>query len=365
MTEPARREAAGKPSAGGRDDVPRSALAELTLARMRLFFREPGAVFWTFGFPLVLAIALGIAFRNRPPEPVSVAVESGPGAEADRAALDGPDIQARVQSPQAARAALRAGKADLVVVPATDASPLTYRYDETRPTSRLARLLVDDRLQRKAGRRDVTPVADERTSEPGARYIDFLIPGLVGLTLMSSSMWGIGYLIVEMRTRKLVKRLLATPMKRTDFLLSFVLMRALFVLLEVPVLFGFGWLAFGVRVTGSIGLLCGVSLLGALAFAGLGILVASRAENTQTVGGLMNLVMMPMFVGSGVFFSSGHFPDALQPFVRALPLTALNDALRAIVNEGAGPAEIARPCALLAGCGLVSFAIALRIFRWR
>jgi ABC-type multidrug transport system permease subunit len=340
----------------------RSALAELTLARTRLFFREPGAVFWTFGFPLVLAIALGIAFRNRPPEPVSVAIEAGPGAEAERAALDGPQVLAKVQSPEEAHAALRAGKVDLVVVPGM---PRIYRYDETRPPSRLARLVVDDRLQREAGRMDVTGVADEHVNEPGARYIDFLIPGLVGLTLMSSSMWGIGYLIVEMRTRKLVKRMIATPMRKSDFLLSFVVMRALFVLLEVPVLFGFGWLAFGVRVTGSMPLLLGVSLLGALSFAGLGILVASRAENTQTVGGLMNLVMMPMFVGSGVFFSASHFPDALQPVIRALPLTALNDALRAVVNEGASPAAIARPCALLAGCGVLSFAVALRVFRWR
>jgi ABC-type multidrug transport system permease subunit len=258
--------------------------------------------------------------------------------------------------------ALRAGKVALVVVPGP---PRTYRYDETRPESRMARLLVDDRLQRADGRLDPTAVVDERVTEPGARYIDFLVPGLVGLTLMSGSMWGIGYLIVEMRTKKLVKRMLATPMRRSDFLLSFVVVRALFVVLEVPVLFGFGWIAFGVRVTGSPWLLLGVSILGALSFAGLGLLVASRAQNTQTVGGLMNLVMMPMFVGSGVFFSAGKFPDALQPFVRALPLTALNDALRAVVNEGAGLAEIARPVGLLAGIGVVSFGLALWLFRWK
>ena len=147
-----------------------------------------------------------------------------------------------------ARPQLRAGKVALVVVPG---EPRTYRYDETRPEARLARLLVDDRLQRAEGRADPTRVADEHVTEPGARYIDFLVPGLVGLTLMSSSMWGIGYVIVEMRTKKLVKRMLATPMRRGDFLLSFVVMRALFVLVEVPVLFAFGWIAFGVRVTGS------------------------------------------------------------------------------------------------------------------
>jgi ABC-2 type transport system permease protein len=208
-------------------------------------------------------------------------------------------------------------------------------------------------------------VAEDRVTEPGARYIDFLVPGLLGMTLMSSSLWGIGYVIVELRAKKLVKRMLATPMRKADFLLSFVVMRAVFVIVEVPVLVAFGWIAFDVRVVGSVWLLLGLALLGALAFAGIGLLVASRAQNTQTVGGLVNLVMMPMLVGSGVFFSSANFPEAAQPVLRALPLTALNDALRAVVNEGAGAEAIARPVLVLAVWGVVSFAAALRLFRWR
>ena len=340
---------------------PRSALLELTITRFRLFYREPSAMFWTFGFPVILAVALGIAFRNRPPDPVHVAVQAGPGAEQTAAALASDLIKPTVQDETEARSALRAGKVALVVVPG-DAP--TYRYDETRPESRLARLLVDDRLQRAAGRTDPTRVVDERVTEPGARYIDFLIPGLVGLTLMSSSMWGIGYVIVELRTKKLVKRMLATPMRKGDFLLSFVLMRAVFVLIEVPVLIGFGWIAFGVRVTGSPLVLLGISLLGAFAFAGLGLLVASRAQNVQTVGGLMNLVMMPMFVGSGVFFSASNFPDSVQPLLRLLPLTALNDALRAVVNEGATVGTIASQLLVLGVCGVVSLAAAVKLFRW-
>ena len=340
----------------------RSALAELTLARFRLFFREPSAIFWTFGFPVVLAVALGVAFRNRPPEAVHVAIEAGPGAEKTLAALTSADVKATVEDAATARAELRVGKVSVVVVPG---DPRTYRYDETRPEARLARLLIDDRLQRAEGRGDATRVSDEHVTEPGARYIDFLVPGLLGMTLMSSSMWGIGYVIVEMRTKKLVKRMLATPMRKGDFLFSFVFMRALFVVIEAPVIIGFGWLAFGVRVTGSIPLLLGVSLLGALTFAGLGLLVSSRAENTQTVGGLMNLVMMPMFVGSGVFFSARNFPESVQPVLRVLPLTALNDALRAVVNEGAGVRAIGPQLAAMAVCGIVSFAGALRFFRWR
>jgi ABC-2 type transport system permease protein len=341
---------------------PRSALFELTLARFRLFFREPSAVFWTFGFPVILSVALGIAFRNRPPDPVRIAVESGPGADRTLKALASPQVRATVEDAATASKDLRTGKVVLVVVPG---EPRTYRYDEARPDGRLGRAVVDDLLQRADGRTDPTAVHDDRVTEVGARYIDFLIPGLVGLNLMSSSMWGIGYLIVEMRTKKLIKRMLATPMRRGDFLLSFVLMRALFVLIEVPVLFAFGWIAFGVRVAGSPLLLFALSLLGALTFAGLGLLVASRAQNTQTVGGLMNLVMMPMFICSGVFFSTSNFPDEMQPYLRALPLTALNDGLRAIANEGSGARDVGAATAVLAAWGILSFAAALKMFRWR
>jgi ABC-2 type transport system permease protein len=339
----------------------RSAILELTLTRFRMFFREPSAVFWTFGFPVLLSVALGAAFRNRPPEPAHVAIQAGPGAERTLAELTSNEVKAVVEPAEAARDDLRAGRVVLIVVPG---EPRTYRYDDTRPEARLARATVDDRLQRAAGRVDPTRSVDERVTEPGRRYIDFLIPGLIGLNLMSSSMWGIGYLIVDMRTRKLIRRMLATPMRRGDFLLSFVLMRALFVLLEVPVLLAFGWLVFGVRVTGSPVLILALSVLGALTFAGLGLLVASRAQNTQTVGGLMNLVMMPMFIGSGVFFSASNFPDRVQPVLRALPLTVLNDALRAVVNQGATLTQVATPMLVLGIWAAVSFAAALKLFRW-
>lgn len=341
---------------------PRSALLELTIARLRLFLREPGAVFWTFGFPILLSIALGIAFRNRAPEPVYVAIAAQPGAEHILAELGSPLVRARVEDAETAAKQLRSGKVALVIVPG---DPRTYRYDETRPQARLARMIVDDILQRAEGRADLVRVADERVTEVGARYIDFLIPGLVGFNLMSSSMWGIGYSIVDMRTKKLIKRLLATPMRRSDFLLSFIIVRALFVAVEVPLLFGFGWIAFGVRVVGSPFLLLGLCFLGAFSFAGLGLLVASRAQNTETVSGLMNLVIMPMSITSGVFFSTSNFPERIQPLLRALPLTALNDALRAVSNEGAGMFALGRPILVLAGCGLLSYVAALKMFRWQ
>ena len=340
----------------------RSPLFQLTLARVRGFFREPSAVFWTFAFPVLLTIALGIAFRSRPPEPVRTAVEAGPGAEAVREALSaGRDVTAEVLSPEAARTALRTGRVTVVVVPG---DPPTYRWDPTRPEARLARAVADDLLQRAAGRKDPLAPRDERVTEPGTRYVDFLVPGLVGMNVMSAGMWGIGWVIVEDRQKKLLRRMVATPMRRSHYLLAFVLVRLLFLVLEVPVLVGFGMIAFGVPLRGSVLALGVMAVLGALAFAGLGLLVASRAKNTQTASGLMNLVMMPMFVLSGVFFSADNFPALLQPAVRALPLTALNDALRAVMNEGAGLGTLLPEAALLAGVAAASFAAALKLFRW-
>jgi ABC-type multidrug transport system permease subunit len=340
-----------------------SPLWQLTLARWRSFYREPSTIFWAFVFPIVLAMALGIAFRNKPPEPVWAAVQRGDGAhEVFHALQASSDVKVELLDAEQAREALRTGKVSIVVVPGT---PRTYEFDPTRPESRLARAVVDDVLQRADGRQDPTAVRDAKVTEPGSRYIDFLVPGLLGLNLMSSGMWGIGYVIVEMRTRKLIKRLLATPMKKRDFLIAFGAMRGLFLLGELPLLIGFAWLAFHVGVRGSFALLLACATLGALTFAGLGLLTASRAQNTQTANGLINLVQMPMFLLSGVFFPAERFPDVLQPIIRALPLTALNDALRGVMIDGAGLHAVARPMLIVCAWGFGAFAVSLKLFRWR
>lgn len=340
-----------------------SPLWQLTLARWRTFYREPSALFWTFGFPLLLSLALGLAFRSKPPDPILVGVEAGPQALVVKEILErSADVEVSVMNEAAARAALRTGKVSIVIA---EASPRVYRFDPDRPESRLARVMVDDALQRAMGRRDATPVVDVTVTEPGSRYIDFLVPGLVGMGLMSSGLWGIGFVIVEMRTQKLVKRLIATPMRRADFLLSFIVMRAFFLVFEVPFLIGFGALVFAVPVRGSLALLVALSVVGSLSFAGIGLLLASRAKNTQTVAGLINLASLPMFIGSGVFFSTDRFPELLQPALRLLPLTALNDALRAVMLDGAALSEIAREATTLVAWGVASFALALPLFRWR
>lgn len=347
--------------------------------RWRIFAREPSAVFWTYGFPVVLALVLGIAFRNRPPEPVDVGIEASAEAEAWRAALvTNATVRVRWLTRKEAREALRVGKVSVVIgrgddtnsagaagpEPAT-ASPRSYRFDPTRPESRMARVIVDDALQRAEGRIDPTSIRDQLVTEPGSRYIDFLIPGLLGFNLMSSGLWGIGFVIVEMRVRKLIKRMMATPMSRIDFLFSFVLMRGIFLLGELPILLCFAHWAFQVPIRGSILLIVGLSALGSLMFAGMGLLIGSRAQNTHTVAGLVNMAIIPMMVTSGVFFSAARFPDAFQPIIRLLPLTALIDSIRSVMLDGAGLPSVASQIGIMLAWGLVSFVIALRLFRWQ
>ncbi len=346
-------------------------LYELTKSRVLEFVREPEALFWVFVFPVLMAVVLGIAFRNRPVEVARVAVEQGPpGAERLFDQLRrSPGVDARLLPPAEAEEALRKGRVDAIVVAsgtAPDGRPaVTYRFDATRPESLATRHAADEALQRAAGRTDVLATTEQPVTEPGARYVDFLIPGLVGLNLMGSGMWGIGYSVVVARTRKLLKRFAATPMRRSHYLLSFAFSRLLFLFLEVAAVVAFGWLVFGVKVRGSLLDVAVVSLLGALTFAGLGLLVAARPTTIEAVQGWMNVVMLPMWLLSGTFFSYERFPAVLHPALRALPLTALNDALRAVVNDGASLAARWSEMLVLLAWGLVSFVVALRIFRWQ
>ena len=333
--------------------------------RARLFYREPAAMFWTFGFPMILSVALGVAFRNQKPEPVRVAIEAGPAAAHVEQLLAGhPEIHADTLSAEDARQALRTGKIAVVVVGEQGAS-YTYRLDASRPESRLARVVVDDAIEQGEGRSDHATKRDELVTESGSRYIDFLIPGLIGIGLMSSGLWGVGYALTDMRSKKLLKRLAATPMKKGEFLFSFLLIRALFVIIEVPPLLLFARLVFDVRMNGSWLLLALVTISGALCFAGLGLLVSSRTSSSEVVQGLINFVSLPMYMCSGVFFSADRFSAWSQPMVRGLPLTALNDALRRIITDGATAPMIARELGIVLAWGVVSFAVALRLFRWR
>lgn len=342
----------------------RSPLAALTRARVLEFVREPEALFWVFVFPILMAVVLGFAFRDRPADKVAVGVAGSPTFRAlGGRSLAAPSLAVTVY-PTVAEGleALRTGKIALLV---ENAEPLAYHFDPTRPDARIARLEVDDAIQRAAGRRDPVVFRESEVHEKGSRYIDFLLPGILGLNLMGTGIWGIGFSIVNARLKKTLKVMVATPMRKSDFLLAQIGSRFVFLILELVLILAFGVVAFQVPIRGSLALLGATAIVGALAFAGMGLLVASRARTLEAANGLMNLVMVPMWLLSGVFFSSERFPRAAQPFIKALPLTALNDSLRAVMLEGKGLAAIAGGVAVLAAWGLVSFVVALKIFRWQ
>ncbi|HEX8170200.1 MAG TPA: ABC transporter permease [Thermoanaerobaculia bacterium] len=341
----------------------RHPLLELTIVRLKEFIRETEAVFWVFGFPLLLTVALGFAFREKPPDRIPIGVANGPLAQQRLAALKhSPVLLPRLYEPAAGREALRSGRISLLVE--GGAVPL-YRLDPTRPDARTARVETDDALQTAAGRRNVMSAREEHVTEQGSRYIDFLVPGLLGMNLMGTGMWGIGFSVVNARLKKLLKRLVATPMERSHYLISQFLSRLVFLVIEVAVVIAVAWIFFDVSVRGSVLVFALTCLVGAMAFGGLGLLIASRVRTIEAVSGLMNLIMMPMWICSGVFFSYDRFPDAIKPLIRALPLTALNDALRAVMNDAATVSAIAPQLANLTAWGVVSYLIGLRLFRWQ
>ena len=343
-----------------------SSLWQLVSVRFKEYTREPEALFWSFGFPILLAIGLGIAFRSRPADVMHVAVvNSGPRAASVASTLRGDHaLSVDLLAPDSAEAALRTGRIALLVQPGS-ADSIDFQYDDTRPDARTARLVVDDALQRGFGRRDIVPVGDRHVRERGSRYIDFVVPGLLGMTIMGGGIWGLGYSIVDQRRKNLLKRLVATPMSRSEYLASYVISRLVLLTIEVIVLLGFSVAFFDVPLRGTFGATAVIIIVSALAFGGLGLLIAARSKTIEGVSGLMNLSMLPMWILSGVFFSSENFPRAIQPFIKALPLTATNDALRANMLRGVElPAlwpQIAVLLAWMIGC----FVIALRIFRWR
>ena len=339
-------------------------LAELIRARLLEVAREPEAVFWVFVFPIGMALALGFAFRDKAPEPVAVGITGRAQTGVLRDALTRSSLlKPRLFSSVAeGRAALRTGKIALLV---ENGSPIVYWYDPTRPDSRLARFEVDNAVQQAAGRKDAAPVRDERVSEKGSRYIDFLLPGLLGLNLLSTSVWGIGYSIVNARIKKTLKLMIATPMRRSDYLLAQMLSRFVLLALEAAVILAFGMLVFQVPLRGSPGALLLLCALCGLSFAGLGLLCGSRVQTLEGVNGLINVILVPMWLFSGVFFSPERFPRAMHGPIQALPLTAANDALRAVMLEGKSLAALPSQLAILALWGVASYAVALKIFRWQ
>lgn len=347
-----------------------SALWQLTLARFREFYREPAALFWVYGFPLILAFALGMAFRERAVPPAAVDVQSDPAnpaaTEKLKAALEADTgLQVHVHDEATCRQRLRTAKTDLVVVPGTGTAALpTFVYDHTRSEGVLARNAADRALLRAA--HPNSPVPPERAiTEPGSRYIDFLIPGLLGMNLLGGGLFGVGFGVTDLRVRKLLKRYAATPMRRSDFMLSLMISRLIFTLIDIALLLTFAYFVFDIRVRGDVLALGTLIVAGGACFAGVGLLIGSRAKTLETAAGLVNALMLPMYVLSGVFFSAARFPEGMQPFIQALPLTALNDGLRRVMNDGAGFQAVGYPLLVLGIWGVVCYTLALKFFRWK
>jgi ABC-2 type transport system permease protein len=337
-----------------------SSLYQLTMVRFRLFLREPEAIFWIFVFPILLAVGLGIAFRNRPADVFQVGATT---AQLTQALTADKGLKAATMNEAEGTRALATGTILLLVTNTPDG--VSYKYDETNPDARTARMVADRAIQTAAGRHEAVHVENQLVHETGARYIDFVVPGLLGMNLMGSAIWGMGFSIVESRQKKLLKRLVASPMPRWQYLASYLLSRLSMLVIEVLGFLGFARLVFGVPFRGSIwqlGLLC---VLTSLAFSALGLLVASRAKTMEAASGLMNLVMLPMWILSGVFFSATRFPAVIQPVVRALPLTAAIEALRGNMLQGTNLGQQTVQIGILLAWLIVAFAVSLRIFRWR
>jgi len=337
-----------------------SSLYQLTSARFRLFFREPEAVFWIFVFPILLAVGLSFAFRNRPPDVLQVGATTVQLAQALNAQKG---LTATTLDPVAGRSALVKGSILLLAV--QQPAGVTFEYDDTNPDARTAKLLSDQAIQIAAGQHPAVATQSNLVHEAGSRYIDFVVPGLLGMNIMSSAIWGLVFSIVEARQKKLLKRLVASPMPRWQYLTSFLLSRLLLLIIEVGVFLGFARLVFGVPFRGPLWQLAFICILSSLSFSALGLLIACRAKTIEAGSGLTNLIMLPMWILSGVFFSASRFPNAIQPFIRALPLTATIDALRANMLQGSPLNQLFAPVAILTAWLVVSFAVALKFFRWR
>lgn len=337
-----------------------SSLYQLTMMRFRLFLREPEAVFWIFVFPILLAAGLAIAFRNRPPDVLQVGATT---LQLTQALNRDKGLTATTMDESSGTQALATGR--IVLLATQKADTTTYEYDSTNPDARSARLLADQAIQNAAGRRDAVTTQNQLIHETGSRYIDFVVPGLLGMNLMGSAMWGMGFSIVDARQKKLLKRLVASPMPRWQYLMSFLLSRLVMLVIEVAIFLGFSRLAFGVPFRGSLVQLAFLCVLTSLAFSALGLLTAARVKTIEAASGLMNLVMLPMWILSGVFFSATRFPAVIQPLVRALPLTAAIDALRGNMLQGLNLAQLVAPVTILLAWLAIPFAVSLRIFRWK
>jgi len=366
-----------------------SILFQLVISQFKLFFREPGVVFWSFGFPVVMAWILGIAFANKGeilrnvaivtenPAVVSAlpkwlheksgTVDNQLSGEAElewKVGMNAGDqarFRFRAMSEEEAVLALKRGQISLWIEGSPETN-LSYRFDPDNADARLTYLLLETTFREKISseiKAEIRPL-----TMVGIRYVDFLIPGLMAMSIMNACLWGIGWNLIELRIKKLLRRIVATPLRKSIFLISHGLNRMILSAAEMLLLYIFAYFYFDIRIQGSLLALALVFLSGYCAFAGIAILISSRVQNTQSGNGMINIVTMPMFILSGIFFSYHNFPDWLIPYVEVLPLTMLTNSLRGIITEGIGLAQVIQPSLGLFGIGAVCFALGLKLYLW-
>lgn len=357
------------------------AIGVLIKTRFVEFTRKPAAVFWTYVFPLVMMVVLGSAFRSQgtPTQPVAIVEHAQASALAEKL-QPSPWLKVEVLPEEVAVRQLRTGAIVSLIRVARGAAveeggqgadsmdtgipPWEVVYDPARPGGPMTELAIRQQLTASNQGPNTTPFQVVRFEEPGGRYIDFLVPGLIGMTLLGGGLWGVGYAIVDMRIRKLLKRYLATPMRKSDFLLGIVASRMLFMFPQVALILLVSRWVFGVINFGSWLELGLIILLGGLQFAGVGLLVASRTKTMESMSGLINLAMLPMWTLSGIFFSYQNFPEFLHWPIRLLPLTPILDAMRGVMLEGQSLTAFPVEMALILTWTLGTFLLALFTFRW-
>jgi ABC-2 type transport system permease protein len=346
----------------------------LVALQFKEFFREPEIIFWAFVLPIVLSWLLGVAIGSGGGAVSGkVAVIESPEATrvywtswiARAQELPGRDrgIAFTILSRDEAILALKKGEISLFIerVPGSDA--VRYSFDPRSGEAQMTYLTLERTLDgaRPEAR---TPGETVALRIQGTRYVDFLVPGLLAMDIMSSALWGIGWALIEIRIKKLLRRMSATPMHKSMFLASHFVTRLIVNALEFVALFLFVYFYFGVRIQGSVPALVAIFIAGNMAFAGLAILMSSRTANPRVGNGLINAITFPMTLLSGVFFSYHHFPEWAIPIVQKLPLTMLADSIRSIFNEGAGFAQVALPAFVLAGLGAIFFFAGMKIYKW-
>jgi ABC-2 type transport system permease protein len=370
-------------------------LWQLTVALFREIIREPGVLFWGILFPILMSLGLGLAFTKKADVVRKVAVinnsemqsivnqdkplddflknscEQNLSGEKERwqwkyvikdDKLGNSIFLFYKMNWKEAVQLLKRGTINVILLD-LDGS-IEYHFDPMNPDAQLTYLKLENII----GKGEILPVSSNPEIKPltvsGTRYIDFLVPGLITMGVMMSCMWGISYGIIEKRSKKLLRRLVATPMKKSHFLMALITVRIAMNFIESTVLFLFSLIAFKMTIQGDISALIIMFLSGNIAFAGIAVFVSSHTSNTEVGNGLINFVVFPMMILSGIFFSYQNFPDWSLPVIRNLPLTMLTDGIRSIFNEGAGYHEVALPILILLTIGVLFFSAGLKIFKW-